>query len=100
MDPNPERDLAALLAEAEAAHGEYETRDLGGVFDQDWPRWYAAYLLERGAGDLLPGGATIAELTGRLVDCDAAYQREQPAEPWPHYYARHLLASSPHSTSP
>jgi hypothetical protein len=35
--------LAALLREAEAAHGEYE-RELGHP-DDDWPGWYARYIV-------------------------------------------------------
>jgi hypothetical protein len=35
--------LAALLREAEQAHGEYE-RGLGHR-DEDWPGWYADYIL-------------------------------------------------------
>jgi hypothetical protein len=37
--------LAELLGEAERAHGEYE-RELGQR-DEDWPSWYARYILER-----------------------------------------------------
>lgn len=37
--------LARLLREAEQAHGEYE-RELGGR-DEDWPSWYADYILRR-----------------------------------------------------
>ena len=37
--------LAALLREAEAAHGAYE-RQLGQR-DADWPTWYARYVLGR-----------------------------------------------------
>jgi hypothetical protein len=37
--------LAALLREAEEAHGAYE-RQLGHR-DEDWPTWYARYLLGR-----------------------------------------------------
>jgi hypothetical protein len=37
--------LAALLREAEEAHGAYE-RQLGQR-DEDWPTWYARYMLER-----------------------------------------------------
>ena len=36
--------LAAVLREAEAAHGAYE-RQLGHR-DEDWPTWYARYMLE------------------------------------------------------
>jgi hypothetical protein len=38
-------ELAELLRDAERAHGEYE-RELGAR-DDDWPTWYARYLLDR-----------------------------------------------------
>ena len=37
--------LADLLREAERAHGEYE-RELG-VRDEEWPEWYAGYILDK-----------------------------------------------------
>ena len=37
--------LAALLREAESAHAEFETQL--GHRDDDWPTWYAGYILER-----------------------------------------------------
>ncbi len=42
----PERDeLARLLAEAAEAHHEYE--QTLGQRDEDWPQWYAQYIIER-----------------------------------------------------
>ncbi len=42
----PDRDeLARLLSEAAEAHHEYEQRL--GRRDEDWPRWYAQYIIER-----------------------------------------------------
>jgi hypothetical protein len=38
-------ELAQLLQEAERAHGEYE-RELGHR-DDDWPSWYAEFVLDR-----------------------------------------------------
>ena len=38
-------ELAALLRAAEKAHGQYE-RTLGHR-DDDWPTWYAGYMLEQ-----------------------------------------------------
>ena len=38
-------DLATLLREAERAHAEYE-RELGSR-DEDWPSWYAGYILDK-----------------------------------------------------
>ncbi len=37
--------LATLLREAEAAHGEYE-KQLGHP-DDDWPTWYARYIVDK-----------------------------------------------------
>jgi hypothetical protein len=43
-------ELARLLREAERAHGDYE-RELGHR-DDDWPSWYAEFILERlGSGE-------------------------------------------------
>ena len=45
----------ALLREAEAAHGKYETEELGGVRDEEWAAWYAEFIVnalrERAARD-------------------------------------------------
>lgn len=47
---NLQQRLAALLREAERAHGEYETSL--GHRDDDWPDWYAAYIAERLGADV------------------------------------------------
>ncbi|MFZ0871940.1 MAG: VOC family protein [Rhodanobacter sp.] len=46
-------DLAAALRRAEAAHGEHEKRT-GGQRDENWPDWYAEYLISEQAGKELP----------------------------------------------
>lgn len=45
-------DLASALRRAEAAHGEHEK--LTGKRDEDWPEWYAAYMLAEQSGEELP----------------------------------------------
>jgi hypothetical protein len=40
-----EERLAELLVEAKEAHSRYEAET--GVYDEDWPRWYARYILDR-----------------------------------------------------
>ena len=45
-------DLAAALRRAEAAHGEHEKRL--GHRDDDWPDWYAAYMIAEQSGKELP----------------------------------------------
>ena len=44
MDVSVDR-LAELLRDAKAAHGEYE-RELGHR-DEDWPTWYARYIVDK-----------------------------------------------------
>jgi catechol 2,3-dioxygenase-like lactoylglutathione lyase family enzyme len=45
-------DLAGALRRAEAAHGEHEKRT--GQRDENWPDWYAAYMVAERAGTELP----------------------------------------------
>ncbi|RVC80650.1 glyoxalase, partial [Mesorhizobium sp. M2A.F.Ca.ET.046.02.1.1] len=46
-------ELAAALRRASAAHGEHEART-GGQRDENWPDWYAAYMVAEHAGKELP----------------------------------------------
>ncbi|NUY01423.1 VOC family protein [Paraburkholderia youngii] len=46
-------DLAAAFRRAEAAHGEHEKRT-GGQRDENWPEWYAQYMVSEQAGKELP----------------------------------------------
>ena len=45
-------DLAGALRRAEAAHGEHEART--GERDENWPDWYAAYMVAEATGGELP----------------------------------------------
>jgi catechol 2,3-dioxygenase-like lactoylglutathione lyase family enzyme len=46
-------DLASALRRTEAAHGQHEKR-MGGQRDENWPDWYAAYMVAEQAGTELP----------------------------------------------
>jgi hypothetical protein len=100
METAPEHAVAALLREAESAHVAYETNVLGGVFDEDWPAWYAAYLLDHGLGDRLPGGESsdVATLTAMLARLAADYEQAEQTSPWPDAYARGIVAGFPGSS--
>ena len=86
--------IAALLEQAGTAHAVYEEGELGGVYDERWPEWYAAYLVEHGLGELLVRPISAGELSTLLAQCDAAYKQAQPDEKWPAFYARRLSAGS------
>jgi hypothetical protein len=45
-------DLASALRRAEAAHGQHEKHT--GQRDENWPDWYAAYMVAEQAGTELP----------------------------------------------
>ena len=46
-------DLASAFRRAERAHGVYETK-LGKGRDENWPEWYAAYMVAEQSGAKLP----------------------------------------------
>jgi catechol 2,3-dioxygenase-like lactoylglutathione lyase family enzyme len=46
-------DLAGAFRRAEAAHGEHERR-AGGQRDENWPDWYAAYIIAEQSGKEFP----------------------------------------------
>jgi hypothetical protein len=45
-------DLAQALRRAEAAHGQHEKRT--GQRDENWPAWYAEYMVREQSGETLP----------------------------------------------
>ena len=51
-------DLASALRRAEAAHGEHEKRT--GKRDENWPDWYAAYMVAEQAGTELQAAMRAA----------------------------------------
>jgi hypothetical protein len=88
-----EATLALLLGETFVAHQAYETAELGGAYDQQWPAWYARYLVEHGIGALLGRAVTTEAVAALLAECDEAYKRENPAMSWPDFYAPQLLGT-------
>ncbi|MER8764682.1 MULTISPECIES: VOC family protein [unclassified Mesorhizobium] len=48
-----EGDLAAAMRRASVAHGEHEKRT-GGQRDENWPDWYAEYMVAEQSGEELP----------------------------------------------
>ncbi len=80
MNQHPQfAELAAALKAAGSAHHEYEQTALNGVFDEQWPMFYAAFVLGR-VGDF----TTPSALTSWL--------QEVPTEGlWADMAARHVL---------
>jgi hypothetical protein len=91
------RALETLLAETEAAHGAYETAELNGVYDQDWPRWYARYAVEHGIGTLLGRDVSAEGLEQELKASWDEFERAdpKPADSWATHVARRLASEPP-----
>lgn len=68
------RALVSALEAAGSAHHDYESRYLGGVRDEAWPGWYAAYVLGR-LGDF----ASPTELAQWLDDADGGEEWAEDA---------------------
>ncbi len=47
------KDLASALRRAATAHGEHEKRT-GGQYDENWPDWYAEYMVREQSGEEPP----------------------------------------------
>ena len=86
--------LQALLAQTEAAHGVFETTELNGVYDKEWPRWYAEYAVEHGIGTLLGRAVTADELARFLTGSwdELQHADPRPSDGWAPYTARRIAA--------
>jgi hypothetical protein len=84
--------ITALLGEAEEAHGAYETSELGGTYDEEWPQWYAAYAVDHGISALIGHEVTTDALAALLASGFAEFERIEPApaEPWAVHLARRI----------
>lgn len=90
MSTDAVRAIEALLSETEAAHGVYETAELGGTYDQEWPAWYAAYAVDHGLGDVLGRDVTANDLAALLTSAYAEYEQTDKTEPWQAFIARRI----------
>lgn len=70
--------VTALLVETSVAHGKHEEADLGGVYDQAWARWYAAYAVEHGIGALVGHDVTTDQLAQFLAGTFVEFQQTEP----------------------
>jgi hypothetical protein len=86
--------VRALLSQAEEAHGVFESTELKGVHDENWPHWYAAYVVEHGLGDLVGHELTADRLAQFLAPSFDEFKSAEPkpTEPWATYTARRIVA--------
>lgn len=92
MDADAAPRIEQLLIRTEAAHGRYEATELRGEYDRDWPRWYAAYAIDQGIGEILGRDVTVDELAEFLATSFSEFERAdpKPTESWAAYIARRM----------
>ena len=88
--------IQELLVAAEKAHGVYEATELNGVYDEDWPQWYARYAVDHGIGDLVGREVETDRLARLLSTGFDDFKQVQPdsSEPWSAYLARRIVEES------
>jgi hypothetical protein len=86
--------INALLVKTQEAHGAFEATELNGVYDQEWPRWYATHAVEHGIGGLVGHPVTIDRLAEFLASSNADFEaiEPKPGEPWATYAAGRIVA--------
>ena len=84
--------ISRLLSETERAHGDYEAKELAGVYDQDWPQWYATYAVEHGLGELLGHDVAADQLAAFLASTFEAFKAAdpKPANGWAAWTAQRI----------
>lgn len=80
-----------LLRAAEAAHGEYERAELGGVYDQRWADWYAQWLVDHGYNTLVDVAIEAEGLSALLDRLFELYRASGSGESWSSYFARAIV---------
>ena len=87
--------LLDALERAAAAHGVHEAEELGGVYDEEWPSWYAAHMARTLAetGQAIGADALKAALEGAAA-AHAEHEKQIGGKDpdWPQWYAAHMSA--------
>lgn len=79
--------LIKILRDAGNSHGDYETHILNGVYDENWPQWYAAFMVGALGLDVI----RPAQLTRLLTAAHKAHQAQARDSDWAEFYADYIL---------
>jgi hypothetical protein len=86
--------IKALLDEAADAHHVFERETLNGAYDEQWPAWYAAYVVEHGLGKVVGRGLTASDVGEKLNGAWDEYSGldPKPTSSWSAWTARRIAA--------
>lgn len=84
--------LADLLRRTKSAHHDHQVNDLGGKYNEDWPQWYAEFLIDNGIADFLASRPKQANLGAFLKQSYEIFEASGGQGDWSDYIASELLA--------
>lgn len=82
-----QEEIRQLLSKAGSAHHTYEQTELNGVYDEEWPAWYASHLIDHGLNDLLSQSVAVDRLAQFLSDSNEQYEATDKHFGWAEYTA-------------
>lgn len=86
-------EMRELLVRAKKAHYTYEKKVLKGKHDEDWPDWYADYLIGHGLDNIV-GDKLEAEMLSRFLLQTALEKLSQPNRlTWAEFTARKFVTA-------
>jgi len=80
-----------MLIAAHTAHHSYQEQELSGNWNEQWPAWYADYLLTNGLGGLIGRELDVDELAEFLETSNREFEASGGQASWHDYTARRLL---------
>jgi hypothetical protein len=83
--------LSELLRQAQAAHHDFETMELEGSRDEQWPDWYAQYLLVNGLAGMLGRQPDNDGLAAMLEQYSREHKTAGSQQDWAEFTAQRLL---------
>ena len=90
MERKPQQAIIELLEAAGTAHHHFEQEELKGQFDEDWPLWYAAHLLENGLANIITPPPNQIELSQLLAKITALHEQAKDVD-WNEFAAQHIV---------
>jgi hypothetical protein len=83
--------IEQLLHRTSAAHGEYETKVLDGVYDQEWYIWYAQWAVEHGLNELVAQPMNVQQWSQILYDLNEQHKQTDRHQSWAEFTAAQLV---------
>lgn len=85
------KEIEDLLSQAGGAHHIFEQTTLKGVYDKEWPTWYAQWSIEHGLNTLLGSSWNIEDLAKALDEINERHKKSAAGLSWAEFTAQELM---------